>query len=285
MNDLRTIVSVADESEEIFINTDNDDSERSGPTSTRSKSTTVFGFLAIATFVPLVFFGLLVAEPHSEQQESVKLMFIHLPSVLVTYVSFFCTLVCSILYLTKKSKFWDLLAGASAEIGVLFCGILLLSGSLWGKPTWGVYWQWDPRLTSTAVMFVMYLGYLAVRRMDIAAEAKSRRAAVLGIVSFLNVLIVHYSIDWWRGLHQGRTFESSEIKIEGWYLFSLMFGMLFFSFVAIWMVIHKFRILWLEYQLERMDLELAINERRSEVNDLDSSIDADEEELLFGGGS
>ena len=89
-------------------------------------------------------------------------------------------MVGSIIYLRNGSRFWDLLAGAAAEIGVVFAVFLIISGALWGKPTWGVYWQWEPRLTSTTVMFLMYLGYLALRRLDMPPEVRARRAAILG---------------------------------------------------------------------------------------------------------
>jgi len=274
MTDLKSIVSDVDNISGGVLSVDHRSQEFFGENQTTgSKVTKVIGFLAFLALVPFIFFALFVAGPHTEQGEAARLLFIHLPAVAVTYLSFFGTLVSSIMYLKNRTKFWDLLGGATAEVGVIFCALLLFSGSIWGKPTWGTYWQWDPRLTSTAVLFVMFVGYLAVRKMDIAQEARSRRAAVLGIISFLNVIIVHYSIDWWRGLHQGRTFDSTEVKIEGWYLFSLALGMSFFLLIGTFMVIHKFRILWLEHQLADLDLQFALMERRSEVNDLQDSIE------------
>lgn len=235
---------------------------------TSSKFTKILALVAVILLIPFLLSVFVFTPAHSEQGDAARLLFLHLPSVFVTYVGFFITFISSIIYLRKKTIFWDLLAGSSAEIGLLFCAIMLVSGSLWGKPTWGTYWQWDPRMTSSAIMFVTYLGYLAVRRMDITPEARSRRAAVLGILSFINVIIVHFSIDWWRGLHQGRTFSSSSISIEGWYLFTLFLGLIFFSVVGLWLLVHRFRVMWLEHQVENLDLERALVARRAEVSEV-----------------
>ncbi len=234
-------------------------------TSTKSKTTTVIGYLVVAMLPIYLAFGLAVAEPHSEQGESVRLLFVHVPSVLVTYSAFLVVLFSSAMYLRKKTPYWDLLAGASAEVGVVFCAVLLFSGAVWGRPTWGTYWEWDPRMTSTAVMFISYLGYLAVRRMDLNPTVRSRRAAVLGILSFVNVIVVHYSIDWWRSLHQGRTFDQGNVQIEGWYLFSFSLGLAVFTLSGLWLLIHRFRTLYLERQLDLVDLDSAIAERKSEA--------------------
>jgi heme exporter protein C len=185
--------------------------------------------------------------------------------VAVTYLAFLVTMIGSAIYLRKGSIFWDLLAGASAEIGVLFCAFVLVTGSLWGKPTWGVYWQWDPRLTSTTVLFVMYLGYLAVRRLELPPEVRSRRAAVLGIVSFINVFIVHYSVQWWRGLHQGQTL-GIDTKMDGAMLFSFFLGLVAFLTLFAWLLIHRFRVAWLAREVERLGLVQALAERRAETD-------------------
>lgn len=211
-------------------------------------------------------FGLVFSPPELEQRDSVRLMYLHLPSVLIAYSGFAITLVGSIIYLRSGSRYWDLLAGASAEIGVLFTAFVLLTGALWGKPTWGVYWQWDPRLTSTTVLFIMYLGYLALRRLDLPAEVRSRRAAILGIVSFLNVIIVHNSVRWWRSLHQGRTL-GIDTQLDGLMLFSLFLSAVAFLLLGAWLLVHRFRVAWLEHQVEQLTFERALAERRGDVGD------------------
>src|SRR4030095_1738126 len=108
-------------------------------------------------------------------------------------------------YLAPARMGWDRLAAAAAELGVLFTGITIASGSIWGKPTWGTWWTWDARLTSTAILFLVYVGYLLLRAMVDEPERRARFAAVVGIVGAANIPIVHFSVKWWRALHQPST--------------------------------------------------------------------------------
>jgi heme exporter protein C len=234
------------------------------PAHTGSAATRRLGLLAAALMLAALVFALVISPEEEAQKDAVRLMYIHLPSIALMYLAFLTTLVGSIIHLRKGSVFWDLLAGAAGEIGVLFCGFVLVSGSLWGKPTWGVYWQWDPRLTSTTVLFVMYVGYLAVRRLELPPDVRSRRAAVLGIVSFANVFIVHYSVQWWRGLHQGQTL-GVDTKIDGMLLFTLALSAAAFLVLFAWLLLHRFRVAWLHHQFEQVGLARALAERRAET--------------------
>ncbi|MCP3990818.1 MAG: cytochrome c biogenesis protein CcsA [Actinomycetia bacterium] len=235
------------------------------PANTGSPATRWIGALALVGVGMTLLFGLVISGPEETQGDAARLLYIHLPTVAAAYLGFFITMVGSIIYLRNGSRFWDLLASAAAEIGVLFCALLLITGALWGKPTWGVYWQWDPRLTSTTVMFVMYIGYLAVRRLELPPDVRSRRAAVLGIVSFLNVVIVHYSVKWWRGLHQGESL-GADTQIKGMILFSLLIGLVTFLAIFAWLLIHRFRVAWLSYQVDELGLARALAERRAETD-------------------
>ena len=100
---------------------------------------------------------------------------------------------------------WDRLAASSAEVGVYFTGLTLALGMIWGKPTWGVWWTWDARLTLTAIMFFVYLGYLALRRTTTDPSSRAQRSAVLGILGVVMIPLVHFSVTWWRTLHQPPT--------------------------------------------------------------------------------
>jgi heme exporter protein C len=241
------------------------DAKAPAPASTSSAATRRLGFLALILLAAMLVFGLVISPPEVNQRDAARLLYVHLPSIAVMYLGFFVTLVGSIVHLRNGSVFWDLLAGAAAEIGVLFCGFVLATGALWGKPTWGVYWEWDPRLTSTAVLFVMYIGYLAVRRLELPPDVRSRRAAVLGIVSFANVFIVHYSVQWWRGLHQGQTI-GVDTQIDGTMLFSLFLGLAAFVILFGWLLLHRFRVAWLQHQSEQVGLARALAERRAETD-------------------
>ena len=160
---------------------------------------------------------------------------------------------------------WDRVAASSAEVGVLFTGLCLATGALWGRPIWGVYWDWDPRLTSTALLFLMFAGYLVVRRLPTDPTTRARRSAIVGIVAFADVPIVHYAVDWWRSLHQDATLGTLDVKIEGLMLFSFVLGLVSFGLVYAWLLIHRFRLAWLEDQVEETGLDAAIAERRAEA--------------------
>ncbi len=232
---------------------------------TGSGATRVIGAIALLSTAAMLAFGLLISPPDLFQGDSVRLFYLHVPVAIVAlYLAFTITLIGSIIHLVNGSTFWDLLAGAAAEVGVVFLGLTLITGMLWGRPTWGSYWEWDPRLTSTAVSFVLYLGYLAVRKLDMDPAARSRRAAVLGIVGFANTIIVKYSVSWWRSLHQGSTLKPLDSQIEGLMMFSFFLGMVSMLSVFAWLVLHRFRLAWLQHRVDAHRLEFALQERRRE---------------------
>jgi heme exporter protein C len=156
---------------------------------------------AIALALGLVMaFG--VAPRESSQGNVQRIMYVHPPLAWVAYVAFAVVAVASIVYLVRRRPAADRLAHASAEVGVLFTGLAIATGSIWGKPTWGTWWTWDARLTSVAILFVMYVGYLLLRGTIEDRDRAARYCAVLGIVAALDMPLVHFSVYWWRTLHQ-----------------------------------------------------------------------------------
>ena len=145
------------------------------------------------------------APTETEQGFVQKIMYIHVPSVIVTYLAFFVTFAFGIAYLWKRLLVFDRIAKVSAEIGLIFCAMVLLSGAIWGRPTWGTYWGWDARLTTTLLLFLIFLGYFLLRLSVQDREKEARFASVLGIIGFLDIPIVHKSVEWWRTLHQPST--------------------------------------------------------------------------------
>jgi heme exporter protein C len=129
-------------------------------------------------------------------------MYLHLPSILTAYLSYFLVFVGSGMYLWKRERRDDLLAHAAAEIGVLFTALTIVEGSIWGRPTWGVWWTWDARLTLTAILLLIYAGYLMLRSLIDDENRAATAAAVLGIIGFLDIPLIHMSVYWWRTLHQ-----------------------------------------------------------------------------------
>ena len=169
------------------------------------RAETVLGLLSVAGLLAAAIMALAGAPPDATQGNIQRLMYVHVPAAWLAYLSFAVVFVCSIAYLKTKRIRYDRVAHASAEIGVLFTALTIFLGSLWGKPVWGTYWTWDPRLTTTAIMLLMYVGYLAVRRLPDNPARRARWAAVVGIVAFADVPIVQLSVEWWRSLHQGPT--------------------------------------------------------------------------------
>jgi len=168
-------------------------------------TTRVLGWLAVLGLVAGLAAGFGYAPREAVQGNVQRIMYLHVPSVLTAYLAFALVLLGSGAYLATRRAGWDRLAAAAAEIGVLFTAVTIVSGSIWGRPTWGVWWTWDARLTSTAVLLLVYVGYLLLRAMVDEPEMRARYAAVVGIVGAANIPIVHFSVKWWRALHQPST--------------------------------------------------------------------------------
>src|SRR5712691_2227663 len=162
----------------------------------------ILGWLAALGLVAGLVMAFGVAPREATQGNVQRIMYLHVPTVLVAYLAFAVVFVASIAYVWRRDPAAERLAHASAEVGVLFTGITIAAGAIWGKPTWGTWWTWDARLTSVAILFVMYLGYLLLRGMIEDRERGARYAAVLGIVAALDIPLVHFSVYWWRTLHQ-----------------------------------------------------------------------------------
>jgi heme exporter protein C len=130
-----------------------------------------------------------------------RIFYIHVPAAWLAYLAFAIVLVASVAYLRTGGRGWDLLAHSAAELGVVFTTLVLVTGPIWGRPVWGTWWHWDARLTSTLVLWLTYVGYLFLRNLVTEPRRAGRLAAVVGIVGFIDVPIVHFSVNWWRTLH------------------------------------------------------------------------------------
>jgi heme exporter protein C len=236
---------------------------------TGSRATRVLGAVSLAGLAALVLFGLVLSPADEDQGDLVRIMYVHVPSAWLAYVAFIMTAIGGAMYLWKRSVWWDLVAAASAEIGVLFCALALFTGSIWGRHTWGTYWEWtDVRIVTTLVLLLMYVGYLALRRIPADPHVRGQRAAVVGIIAALNIPIVRFSVDWWsnRTIHQKATVKlGGNTQLDGLMLFTLMLGVVVFTVLYVWMLVHRFRIEWLAEQVERHGLDAALAERRAEA--------------------
>ena len=198
--------------------------------------TRALGWLTVLGLVAGLIAGFGYAPREAVQGNVQRIMYLHVPAVLTAYLAFSIVLAASVGHLVTRSLVWDRWAAGAAEIGTIFTGVTLVSGSIWGKPTWGTWWTWDARLTSTAILFVTYVGYLLLRNVIEDAERRARLSAVLGILGALNIPIVHFSVSWWRTLHQPATVLTpspsavsaviGQALLVNWVAFTLLFAYL-----------------------------------------------------------
>lgn len=130
-----------------------------------------------------------------------RIMYFHIPCAWLSFFAFFVVFLCSILFLWKKDREWDIYAHASAEIGVIFCSLVLITGPIWARPIWNAWWVWDARLTLTLILWLIYVAYLMLRSQTDAGSMRARYSAVMGIAGFLVIPFNHFAVLWWRGFH------------------------------------------------------------------------------------
>lgn len=237
------------------------------PAHTDSATSRVLGVVALVAMAVLVWLAFVATPRDAIQGDLVRLLYLHPGLAWTAYLSCFVATAASIQHLRSRSIGSDLLAHSAVEIGAVMTALTLVTGSIWGRPTWGVYWVWDARLTSTAILFLLLLGYLALHRIDAAPEVRSRRAAVLGVLLVPNVILVHQSVEWWRTLHQEPTLARRDFDFgtSDLFMFTMTFGFVALTLVFSWLLLHRFRVGWLERQVEESWLDEAIEARRAEA--------------------
>jgi heme exporter protein C len=233
------------------------------PTTTGSRATRLLGIAILVGGALTAYLGLVTSDPDVIQRDAVRLFYVHVPVVTLMYIPVAICTVASIMWLRKRTDGWDALASSSAEVATVFVGLGLVTGALWGEITWGTYWTWDARLTSTALLFLLLLGYLAIRRYPAAPDARSKISAVVGILLVPNAILVHYSVSWWRSLHQDAT-RGFDTTMDGNQLTTYAVAQTVFVLVLVWLSIHAFRVAWLGLQAERGDLDAAIADRMAD---------------------
>ncbi len=239
------------------------------PSTTRNVTGTRFtrglGIATLASIGLLAVLGLVVTPADAVQRNGVRIMYVHVPSVWLAYLAFVVTGVASAAYLWPRTRSltWDRIAGASAEIGVLYVAITLVTGSLWGRLSWGRYWVWDARLTTTALLFVTYLGYLAVRGLGGTHPQRARRSALVAMFAVVEIPLVHFSVQRWNTLHQEESIAKGEIN--GLMLFAIFWGVVAFTLLYVWLLLHRQRVMAMEDAVEDRGLDRALVERRAEA--------------------
>ncbi len=229
----------------------------------------LFGASVVVALAVTAVFALWVSPRDAQQGDAVRLLYLHVPSAWIAYLAFLVTAVASVLWLVPRTRAttWDLLAGASAEVGVVFTGLTLAMGSIWGKPIWGSWWEWDARLTTTAVLFFLYLGYLALRRVPDDTEVRSKRCAIAALAAFVGVPIVHLSVEWWRTLHQGRSLASLKpgSTLDGDFIAAMLLGFVAMTLTYLWLLALRTKVIEADNELEEHALTAAIAARRREA--------------------
>lgn len=194
---------------------------------------TVLGALALVSFVTVQVTGFALSAPDRNMGHLQKIMYVHVPAAWAAFAAFTTVFVASVLYLWLRQEKWDMLAAAAAEVGTFFTALTLVLGSIWGRPTWGVWWTWDPRLTTTAILLMIFAGYIALRSFTDDPDRRAVWSAAIGILGFVNVPIVYMSVRWWRTLHQ---VQSDTKSMDPLYIKFLLLNGVVFLLIATWMI-------------------------------------------------
>ncbi len=184
-----------------------------------------------------VTWGLLFAPQDYQQGHTVRIMYIHVPAAILAQSAYMMLAGAGIVVLVWRVRLADMFAEACAPVGASMTLVALFTGSIWGKPTWGTYWEWDARLTSVLILLFLYVGMIALRAAIREAEAAARACAILAVVGMVNIPIIKYSVEWWNTLHQPASFSVTEkpaMPPEMWLpLLPCLFGLYLFFFYVV----------------------------------------------------
>ena len=192
-----------------------------------------------AVLMPVALHRIFLVAPEEKVMGAVqKLFYFHVPLAAITFLSVFTLLAGAIGYLWTRRAGWDHLSVASAEVGLLFCTLVLATGPVWAKPAWGVWWTWEAKLTTTLILWLLLAGILLARAYASTPEQGARIASVLGVVAALDVPIVYKAVDWWRGQHPiifgaGKTDPLAPGMLSAFLVALLVFTLVFALFVAV----------------------------------------------------
>jgi len=209
--------------------------------------TRILGLVAVGAVAAAVLAALFIVPADLNQGDAQRIFYIHPAAAWIAYLSFGVTAAAGVGWLWKRDLRFDSVALAGAEIGVLFTAFTIWAGMMWARPVWGVFWQWeDPRLATTALLLALYVGYLLFRRLTDDPVRRATRAAVIGIVAVIDIPIIHFSVEWWRGLHQTATIASPERIMDpaapAAFVATLLGMMAAFTLVWLYLMIRRYQL-------------------------------------------
>ncbi len=212
--------------------------------------TPIFALLGVALIALGCVWGLVYSPPDYLQGESVRIMYVHVPAAWLGMAGWGAIAAASVMQLVWRHPLAGIAARAVALPGAFFTAICLVSGSLWGRPTWGTYWVWDGRITSMLVMLFLYIGYVALAAASEERGAVSRATAIFGVIGAVNLPIINRSVVWWNSLHQPASITVRGSSIAPELLWPLLFTVLGFSFLFGAIVLMRMRAIIAEVKVE-----------------------------------
>ena len=208
--------------------------------------------IAIAVlWLVVLYLVLAVTRIDPEQQMAQKIFYYHVPSAWTAGLAFLSVAVSGVFYLLRQKEKWDHLGLASAELGILFCALVLITGPIWAKPIWGAPWSWEPRLTTVLIMFLIYIGYFLLRQFSEIAERTRRVSAVIGIAAFVNVPIIYVSVKFWNAEAQLHPQPAmSQQPADVYWTFTL--SLITFTLLFVHLLRNRLHVLKLQSQISQM---------------------------------
>jgi heme exporter protein C len=201
------------------------------------------GLLGVLTVFAGIVMAFLYAPTDRVQGHAQRIFYIHVPMAWLAYLAYSVLFVGAVGYLWKKDMKWDRIARASAELGFLFTTLVLITGALWGRPIWGTWWQWEARLTTTLVLWFIYLGYFMLRSYAGDRKRAARHSAVLGIIGAIDIPIIHQSVQWWRTLHPAPVvLNTSGPSLPDSMLYTLLVSFIGFTIFYVYLMSMKYRV-------------------------------------------
>jgi heme exporter protein C len=208
---------------------------------------------AVAGVIAAVAMAFLYAPTEAVQGHVQRIFYVHVPSAWIAYLAFAVAALASVLLLARSDERWDRVASSSAEIGVVFTTIVLITGPIWGRPVWGAWWVWDARLTSTLVLWIVYVGYLLYRSLTPPGPRRARTSAVIAIIGVADIPVIHFSVVWWTTLHPPPTVVRPDPQLTAEMLVTLLVAVAAFTLLYGALLAARVRVETLRSRVERLE--------------------------------